>query len=241
MTESENFIARWARRKLEAAEEAEQAKPADVALPTPAGAEAPPPESLHSATGQKAEPVFDLAQLPSIESITAQTDIRAFLAPGVPADFARAALRRVWAADPAIRDFKGLADYDWDFTTPGAMPGFGPLEMTDELRQWVSDMVGRSITPAPPEPSVAGAEADRAPAAADSATELAGREAKQPQQNQPLPQVTQEVAVNISDETQRSIEAAKPATKYIAVQYSPESNEAPESIARRPHGRALPK
>jgi len=241
MNEPENFIARWARRKREAAEETEQTKAAGVALPAPAGAEALPPESLHSEAGQTAEPAFDLTQLPSIESITAETDIRAFLAPGVPADLARAALRRVWAADPAIRDFKGLADYDWDFTTPGAVPGFGPLEMTDELRQWVSDMVGRSITPAPQEPSVAGAEPDRAPAAADSATELAGREAEQQQQKQPVAQVTQEVPVNTLDESRKFDQAAPPTIEYIASQHSSENNQPSQSIARRPHGRALPK
>ena len=74
------------------------------------------------------------ASLPPLESITAESDIRAFLAPGVPPELTRAALRRAWAADPKIRDFVGLAEYDWDFNTPGAMAGFGPLEMTDELR-----------------------------------------------------------------------------------------------------------
>src|SRR5207244_7995357 len=55
---------------------------------------------------------------------------------------ARTALRRVWAADPKIRNFVGLADYDWDFNAPGSMPGFGPLEMTEELRQAVARIIG---------------------------------------------------------------------------------------------------
>ena len=75
-------------------------------------------------------------------SITAATDIRAFLAPGVPAELTRAALRRAWSADPKIRDFVGLADYDWDYHAPGSMAGFGPLEMTDELRRQVARIVG---------------------------------------------------------------------------------------------------
>ena len=90
-----------------------------------------------------AEPVFDLSKLPPIESITAETDIRAFLAPGVPAELRLAALRRAWVADPKVRDFVGLNDYDFDFHTPGAIPGFGPLEMTDELRQEVLRIVQR--------------------------------------------------------------------------------------------------
>ena len=64
----------------------------------------------------------------------------------------RAALRRAWSGRPQIRDFVGLADYDWDFNTPGAIAGFGPLEMTDELRRQVAQMVGRSLAPEVPEP-----------------------------------------------------------------------------------------
>ena len=76
---------------------------------------------------------FDPATLPPIESITADSDIRAFLQSGVPADLTKAALRRVWTTDPAIRDFIGIAENQWDFTDPTAMPGFGPLEATDDV------------------------------------------------------------------------------------------------------------
>src|SRR5206468_4642829 len=85
---------------------------------------------------------FDLKDLPPIESITAVTDIRPFLAPGVPVDIARAALRRAWSADPRIRNFVGLADYNWDYHATGGPAGFGPLEMTDELRRAVARLVG---------------------------------------------------------------------------------------------------
>src|SRR5205807_8695679 len=104
-----------------------------------------PPSGQPATPGDAPAPAFDPASLPAIESITGETDIRSFLAPGVPAELARAALRRVWAADPKIRNFVGLADYDWDFNAPGSMPGFGPLEMTEELRQ----VVARIIGPAP--------------------------------------------------------------------------------------------
>ena len=90
---------------------------------------------------------FGLATVPSIESITADTDIRAFLAPGVPAELARDALRRAWAADPKIRDFVGLADYDWDFNAPNSLPGFGSLEMTDEMRQIAAQVLGPFSAP----------------------------------------------------------------------------------------------
>jgi hypothetical protein len=51
----------------------------------------------------------------------------------VPAELTRIALRRAWASDPAIRDFIGIAESQWDFNDPHAMPGFGPLQRTDNL------------------------------------------------------------------------------------------------------------
>jgi len=139
---SEDFLMRWSRRKRDAVEteqaksEASEDAARDVSSIEPAAAIEPV---------TPAEPVFDLTSLPSIESITAATDIRPFLAPDVPVDIARAALRRAWSIDPRIRDFVGLADYDWDYHTPGSAAGFGPLEMTDELRRMVARIVGDSV------------------------------------------------------------------------------------------------
>jgi hypothetical protein len=92
---------------------------ASVAAPV-----AQPPSSAAS------DAPFDLASLPSIESIAADTDIGAFLRSGVPAELTRAALRRAWASDLAIRDFIGIAENQWDFNDPDAIPGFGPLRAT---------------------------------------------------------------------------------------------------------------
>ena len=61
------------------------------------------------------ESPFGAAILPPIGSIGAASDIRPFLAPGVPVDLTRAALRRAWSTDPAIRDFIGLSENSWDF------------------------------------------------------------------------------------------------------------------------------
>ncbi len=58
----------------------------------------------------------------------------------MPAELTRAALRRAWVADPAIRDFIGLSENAWDFTKSDAIPGFGPLQMTEELEQIVTEM-----------------------------------------------------------------------------------------------------
>ena len=62
-------------------------------------------------------------RLPPIDSITAVSDVRAFLAAGVPEDVTRAALRRAWLTDPTIRDFVGLAENQWDFAKPDGVPG----------------------------------------------------------------------------------------------------------------------
>jgi len=100
VSEPENFLSRWARLKREAAETPDE--PAPDAAAKESRAEAPAGEA--KTTSPAPEPEFDLSTLPPIESITATTDIRAFLGPGVPPELKRAALRRAWVADPAIRD-----------------------------------------------------------------------------------------------------------------------------------------
>ena len=98
MSEEENFIARWSRRKRESGNDREAVpKTPEGAEPAASGA-LDPSESAPSASPQKPEEPFDLASLPPLESITAGTDIRAFLQSGVPAELAKAALRRAWAA-----------------------------------------------------------------------------------------------------------------------------------------------
>jgi Protein of unknown function (DUF3306) len=124
------FLRRWSKRK--------RAETADHAEATPAKREV-----YTSATAQSEGNMltFDPAVLPPIESITATSDIRAFLAPGVPEELTRAALRRVWVADPKIRDFIGIAENQWDFNKRGSVPGFGSLELTPGLRRMVANLI----------------------------------------------------------------------------------------------------
>jgi hypothetical protein len=90
-----------------------------------------------------ADSQFDPASLPPIESISAGTDIRAFLRPGVPAALKGAALRRAWTADPTIRDFIGLSENSWDFNAPDSIPGFG-TQVTEAARRAVFDWMSGS-------------------------------------------------------------------------------------------------
>jgi hypothetical protein len=108
-------------------------------------------------------PSIDLSKLPPIESITATTDIRAFLAPGVPLELSRAALRRAWVVDPNIRTFIGIAENQWDFTAPESIPGFGSLAAVDDVRKLLADVFGES---SPHPDAEASAPSDRLAAAA---------------------------------------------------------------------------
>ncbi|MEA2942741.1 MAG: hypothetical protein QOD09_3270 [Bradyrhizobium sp.] len=128
MTGSENIMTRWSRMKRQSATIVEPNGSSSGPKPNEADAgdlkETPPTDPSTVAT-------FDPASLPSLQSITAGTDIRSFLASAVPAELTRAALRRAWVTDPAIRDFIGIAENQWDFNDPTAMPGFGPLQAED--------------------------------------------------------------------------------------------------------------
>ncbi|HEY6832435.1 MAG TPA: DUF3306 domain-containing protein [Pseudolabrys sp.] len=149
MSEADDFLSRWARRKRAvAAERAEEFKPpAAEALPAP---EAPPPVTSGVAPAPAARapeapgsaaPEFDVESLPPIESIGGDTDISAFLKPGVPSALRHAALRRAWTSDPVIRAFKGLAENDWDFNSPET-PGFGPLDPGFDVKKMVAQLFG---------------------------------------------------------------------------------------------------
>jgi len=127
MSDREGFLARWSRRKHAAGCERKSV----TSQSKHANAE---PQADGTGAAPQNEPVVDLAELPAIEAIDANSDITAFLAPGVPATLVLAALRQAWSADPAIRDFIGLSENAWDFTAPAGVPGFGSLAVEDAQR-----------------------------------------------------------------------------------------------------------
>jgi TorA maturation chaperone TorD len=131
MTRSENIMSRWSRMKQESARQVEP--DGSSTEPKPIGAE--PGHSngatvVEPATGS---PAFDPASLPPLQSITLGTDIRSYLTSSVPVELTNAALRRAWVTDPAIRDFIGIAENQWDFNDPTAIPGFGPLTAGNDV------------------------------------------------------------------------------------------------------------
>lgn len=163
MSSLENFLARWSRRKRQAAQR--QAKP--EASP---GAAPDAPTLAEAAAAETA--------LPAIESINAATDLAPFLASGLPGDIARAALRRAWTTDPAIRDFVGLCENGWDFNALGGVPGFGALT-GEEVRRLIAALAR--------EPDAAPASPISAAAAPEPDTPAANNAASQQNQEKPVP------------------------------------------------------
>ncbi len=219
MSEPEKFLDRWSRRKREAADEPApvEVKDTTVASALPADAKAP-----------AAEVPFDPASLPPIELIGAESDIRAFLQAGVPPDLSRAALRRAWSADPAIRDFIGLVENGWDFNDPNGIPGFGPIN-AGEVARLLAQVIG-----APPAEAAAAREAAAAQGNVEQTPPPAveSEQAQQLPHDQPAP--NQDLAVPEKDSVQRSED-------NVAMQNNSDDRENFPSSRRRGHGGALPK
>ena len=226
MSDDDNFLARWSRRKRETAPETrEQLKPKND------GGDVASEASAASVSSSETKPPFDPASLPSIESIGAGSDIRAFLAAGVPADLTRAALRRVWLSDPNIRDFIGLSENSWDFNAPGAMAGFGPIDK-EEVGRLLTKLFGEPDATAvaahsptvPPETDKAGARASESDPVEQIQTIPSSAGPAPAEDQRPL-----DTTNTTDDVTQRR--KAQAASQYESAEHRPS----------RGHGSALPK
>lgn len=128
--DGEDFLSRWSRRKL-AAGQAEKPKAAAPGQETEAG------EPATSAGEGDAAPALtpeEIAALPKVEDLAPDSDLSVFFRKGVPEMLKKAALRRMWTLDPAIRDYVGDArDYAYDWNIPGSVPGNGPLLPGDNV------------------------------------------------------------------------------------------------------------
>ena len=235
MNDPENFLSRWSRRKREVSGQAEPTSPS--AADAPAEDDRASGKASPSGAPAPVEPTFDPTSLPSIESITAETDVSGFLSPGVPPELTRAALRRAWASDPRIRNFVGLADYDWDFNAAGSMAGFGPLEMIDEVGKVAGGIAGPDRTAAeasdrldpastsPMPPRMAG---ETGPDGARPAAVEADYEAKR---------TGDEVAQSSTSSHPQEVDESH---ENIAMQDKAETPDRTGSLIKRRHGGALP-
>ena len=221
MTASENFVSRWARLKRNADIQRRTEPALDPRL-------LPQVDAAPGGTGATiAQPridavdeLFDPASLPSIETITVNTDIRGFLESRVPAELTRAALRQAWASDPAIRDFIGIAENQWDFNDPDSIPGFGPLLESDNLPGLLAQALG-------PRDKIAGMIPEM-PASVE----------------QSLPAENCDEPVAPDDKSQQLLDGSSPGTGEGAATSNDrvaEENEMEELPRHRSHGSALPR
>jgi hypothetical protein len=220
----EHFLSRWSRLKHQQA-----AGPQTQAAP-PASAPSVASEGSDESLAQKSEEA--LPELPSLESIGPSTDIRAFLSAGVPADLTRAALRTAWSADPAIRDFVGLAENAWDFNAPETIHGFaGPLNANESVR------LARLFNPPEaelPEQQVASHEALEPGACSDPSSPEKDESAE------PRTEDHADADLDAADEEADLITTASEAPSDDVTPQQEESHEAERQPFRRSHGSALP-
>jgi uncharacterized protein DUF3306 len=231
MSEAEGFLSRWSRLKQEGIEPADDdTSPTDQTKDRKTkDNEQPAPSSEPT----ESAPV-DLTHLPPIESINAGSDLRAFLAPGVPAELTRAALRRAWIADPAIRDFVGLAENAWDFNAPEGVPGFGPLLPTDDIKRLLAQALG-SPEQRPPQESRPAGQSERDDSCESQEEASAGR-AVEPQSGDPV-----ELAATKTSVAQEGNEViVKYSRDDVAVRNTTETEDDTVLPTRQPHGSALP-
>ena len=89
------------------------------------------------------------ARMLAQQQIIGATDLAALrdaLGPQVSPLLRQAALRRLWALDPAIRDFVGPADYAWDFNAPDGVPGFA-ISLSGEVGRLLAQAIGAIDAP----------------------------------------------------------------------------------------------
>jgi hypothetical protein len=128
-TDSESFLGRWSRRKLQAratpaapAEARAVAARSDEATPQRPPSDVPPPE------------------LPRIEDLTIDSDFRGFFHPTVDEDLRRGALRKLFS-DPHFNVMDGLDTYidDYSKTEPIPPAMLAGLRQAQKIIQWAEN------------------------------------------------------------------------------------------------------
>jgi hypothetical protein len=239
MSDPDNFLSRWSRRKREVLRETERPDRPAPAANALAEDDHPAGDAAHRPALAPAGLSFDPASLPPIQSITAETDIRGFLGVGVPSELTRAALRRAWACDPAIRNFVGLADYDWDFNAADSIAGFGPLRMTDDVAKMAAQVLEPNRTePGPCNPDDPAPTIPKAEEATDNADIGAAHSAAAEMHNQAK---DRDRPVNEIGASSRADELTDREQDRAAVQYRSIQPKKRNVLVSRRHGGALPK
>jgi hypothetical protein len=160
--------------------------------------------------------------------------------PGVPASLSSAALRRVWSADPSMRDFIGLSENAWDFTKPETITGFGELLPIDDVKKMLSQLL--------PDRAEEGSEAH---AAQFSALQNAPEAEEQPSEIAQAALENQEfITANTIEQSDTKVILHSTQTDTKSILQSTQNDLAPQqerpavdtvpALAWRRHGGALP-
>jgi hypothetical protein len=155
--EAGDFLARWSRRKLEA--RAGSGDDSPEVLQT---------EEPHAVPPVAAPPERELtdADMPPLDSLTADSDFTPFMSQGVSDGLRRLALRKLFS-QPSFNITDGLNDYDEDFTEFAGLGSVVTHEMKRLLkREQAAAKAQGTATEAVPEPG-AQLPPDRPPGEAD--------------------------------------------------------------------------
>jgi len=211
----DGFLSRWSRLKRESTSEPRSELANPVSAPVPAAEEGALPE------GKSLEQL--IAELPRVEDLAPGQSLAAFMQDWVPSAVRNAALRRMWLLDAEIRDYVSPAlDYAHDYNTPGAVPGFGTMETSEEAVREVSEMFDRAL--------LRGRQ-DESSGAAAGCAESPQQEGEGPAANrsQPPPAIARQAEPGTT-----RLEGAADAARDTM------SDPAPARPSGRRHGRALP-
>ncbi len=219
----ETFLSRWSRRKRDG--------------------EDLRPEPTHKSPDQPAlekadvdEPEIDLATLPKIEDLTANSDFSAFLKKGVPEYLKQRALRQAWSLDPQIRDFIEVAENQYNYNIPGGVPGYGDLPEGIDMRALLAQAIG--LDP----------DAKRAPQEAPVAVIEPAPEAATTLADAPVGSVPRDASNTDQSDSSELAKAEAPEEKPASPQEIADAREArnveiqtsSHRAGRRRHGGALP-
>ena len=131
MSEDDNFLSRWSRRKTQARTSPAEPAPPPVAPPEPAAA---------TEAGAAASLPGEREALPPVESLTTESDFAPFMAPEVDAELRREALKTLFA-DPRFNVMDMMDVYVDDYSRPDPIPESWLAKM--EQMSWRGDRGGR--------------------------------------------------------------------------------------------------
>jgi hypothetical protein len=146
--------------------------------------------------------------------------------------------------DPAIRDFVGLQENDWDFTNPAAVPGFSEMPAGYDVKKVIAEIFGEakpSVEPldVPESPQPRPARPQEVAAGPESTTPtMAALPTNEPETASVTPSVRLSTPAEETDEPANS-KFVQRNTNTAAQQDEPEQ-PATSAPRRRQHGGALP-